>query len=116
MAVAVLSSGVARTNFSHRAQQPGTYKLASTRIVGSFSFSPFAPTSYVRARHRCIPNLLPPTHARSRFASPTTQAASPRTMATLSAQRKHKVTVVGSGNWYVVTPSAQRVPAYSSAE
>jgi hypothetical protein len=22
-------------------------------------------------------------------------------MATLSAQRKHKVTVVGSGNWYV---------------
>jgi hypothetical protein len=23
-------------------------------------------------------------------------------MATLSAQRKHKVTVVGSGNWYVL--------------
>jgi hypothetical protein len=26
----------------------------------------------------------------------------PRTMATLAAQKKHKVTIVGSGNWYAV--------------
>jgi hypothetical protein len=28
-------------------------------------------------------------------------------MATLSAQRKHQVTVVGSGNWYVFRPDVK---------
>jgi hypothetical protein len=78
------------------------YKPACSGTLGSLFSTKLSTTSYVRAGPRCLsrpplsPNFCLSTNTFRR------RPIECRNMATLSAQRKHKVTVVGSGNWYVL--------------
>jgi hypothetical protein len=99
--VAVTSGGVARTEFSDIVPALRSHKLASFKILRTLALNLHSPTSYVKACHRLTPRPLSPTNVRPHLNFPTIRIHNWKTMATLSAQRKHKVTVVGSGNWYV---------------
>lgn len=58
--------------------------------------------SFTTSNHRFPSNLTLPLAPNFASQSPTTTFLRPRTMATLGAyQKKHKVAIVGSGNWYV---------------
>jgi hypothetical protein len=59
--------------------------------------------SFLNSNHRFFPSNLPNRLAPN-FTTriPRNTFLQPRTMATLGAyQKKHKVAIVGSGNWYV---------------
>lgn len=58
--------------------------------------------SFITSNHRFPSNLTLPLAPNLASQSPVTTFLRPRTMATLGAyQKKHKVAIVGSGNWYV---------------
>jgi hypothetical protein len=78
-------------------------KLAFSKLLRPLSFSPRSPLSYVRACHRPIFAEKAPTNVNTYIKHPQRSNGLYRTMATLSAQRKHKVTIVGSGNWCVAS-------------
>ena len=98
-----LDRGVARAKVSDapvKIKPRKTYKLAFFNTLRPLLPKVYAKASYVRACHRLPPALhLPTFTSHSQHQQRKSPGNNWRTMATLGAQRKHKVTVVGSGNW-----------------